>query len=83
LTDPIAGPHDHHMADPARGSRLRPTPRTGVGDRVLRWLDAILPAPPEAGAEPSRRDTSVIWMLRRRLPIGQGRPRGGGQGGFR
>jgi hypothetical protein len=59
------------------------TPRTGWWGRLVRWLDATLPVPPEAGDEPSRRDESIIWMLRRRLPIGQGRPRGGGQGGFR
>jgi hypothetical protein len=52
-------------------------------DAVGRWLDGVLPAAPEPGAEPSRVTKLMIWQLRNRLPVNQGRPRGGGQAGFR
>lgn len=62
---------------------MPPQPSPSWLGRIARWLDATLPAPPEPGQEPSRKDRFLIWLIRNRLPADQGRPRGGGQGGFR
>jgi hypothetical protein len=58
-------------------------PPRGPLSAVLRWLDGVLPAPPEPGEEPTGKTKWIIWQIRNRLPVSQGRPRGGGQGGYR
>jgi hypothetical protein len=51
---------------------------------LLRWLDRRLPKPPDdPTAELTRDDKLMQWELENRLPVNQGRPRAGGQGGFR